>query len=136
MASSITFSGFNNIDFTVVLNAVMAQESRPLAALQSRQKDLESTDAAYGQLATNLGALRAAAGGLASGRSLVTYSATSSDAAAVSVTGSREAVAGRYDVIVHELARAQTTVSTSTAPDTDTTSIADGGTLTIGGIAI
>src|SRR6185503_4121702 len=41
MGSPITFSGFNAIDFNVVLNAIMAQESAPLQALQAHQRELE-----------------------------------------------------------------------------------------------
>ena len=37
MSSPITFSGFNNIDFNSVLNALMTQASQPLTALQTRQ---------------------------------------------------------------------------------------------------
>ena len=42
MASPITFSGFNDIDFNLILNAVMQQASQPLTALQARQSNVES----------------------------------------------------------------------------------------------
>ena len=44
MGSPITFSGFNQIDFNVVLNAIMQQESLPLQALQAKQTALQATD--------------------------------------------------------------------------------------------
>lgn len=136
MGSPITFSGFNQIDFNIVLNAVMQQESRPLQTLQAQQRALQATDGAYAQLATRLDALQAAARALGSASTVTAYAATVSDPAAVTASASGAGVAGRYDVVVQELARAQVTASSTTAPDTDTTVIADGGTLTIGGVAV
>jgi flagellar hook-associated protein 2 len=46
------------------------------------------------------------------------------------------AVAGHYDVVVSELARAQVTASTSSAPDANTTVVASGGSITIGGVSV
>jgi flagellar hook-associated protein 2 len=132
MGSPITFSGFNQIDFNVVLNAIMQQESAPLQALQARQSELKATDSTYGQLVTKLDALRTSSGTLSNASTLTTYAATSSDTTALSVSASSSAVAGRYEVKVNELARAQVTVSTTFAPDTDTTVVATGGSLTIG----
>lgn len=135
MGSPITFSGFNQVDFNLVLNAIMTQESQPLTALQTRQKALQSTDTAYGQLATRLSTLQSASAALSKPSTLISYAATSSDDAAVKVSASSGAVAGNYDVVVNELARAQVTASSSTSPDADTTVVANGGTLTIGGVA-
>ncbi len=61
MSSPITLSNFNNIDFSVILNAVMQQASQPLLALQSRQSELSSENSEYGVLATRLGTLETAA---------------------------------------------------------------------------
>src|SRR6185436_20111863 len=63
---------------------------------------------------------------------LTTYAATSSDTAALTVSASADAAAGRYEVTVNELARAQVTVSSTFSPDTDTTIVGSGGSLTIG----
>ncbi len=130
--SGISFSGFNDIDFNVVLNAIMQQESQPLTALQNRQTELQRTDSNYALLATKLSALKTAAADLSSTSSLLRYSATSSNTAAVTVSASSGAVAGRYEVVVTELARGQVTAATSTTADTDTTIVATGGTLTLG----
>ena len=43
MGSPITFSGFNSIDFGMVLTAIMTQESQPLVALQARQSAVNRT---------------------------------------------------------------------------------------------
>ncbi|MEQ1871210.1 MAG: flagellar filament capping protein FliD [Vicinamibacterales bacterium] len=130
--SGITFSGFNDIDFNVVLNAIMDQESQPLTALQSRQSELKKIDTNYTTLVSKLGTLRSNAAALSSPTTFARYSASSSDTAAVTAAGSTGAVPGRYEIVVNELARGQVTVSASTASDLDTTAIATGGTLTIG----
>lgn len=135
MSSPITFSGFNNIDFNQVLNALMQQASAPLTALQDRQKALRSQITSFDTLGANVSSLRSAADALSSLSSLSTVSGTSSDNA-VSVSTSTGAQAAHYDVVVNELARAQVTASTSDAPDADTTIIATGGTLTIGGVDV
>jgi flagellar hook-associated protein 2 len=132
MGSPITFSGFNSIDFNVVLNAIMQQESAPLQALQDKQTQLQATSTTYGKLATRLDALRTASGALSDSSALTAYAATSSDTTALTVSASSSATPGRYEVKVNELARSQVTVSSTFAPDTDTTIVATGGSLTIG----
>src|SRR5262245_25437399 len=132
MGSPITFSGFNSIDFNVVLNAIMQQESAPLQALQAKQNELQATDSTFGQLASKLDALRTASGALSNSSTVNTYAATSSDETALTVSASPDAIAGRYEVQVNELARAQVTISSTFAPDTNTTIVATGGSLTIG----
>ena len=94
MATPITFSGFNQIDFNVILNAVMTQESQPLVALQTQQTTLQTTNSNYGQLASKLDALSTATDALSKQSSLVTYAAASSDSNAVGVSASSSAVAG------------------------------------------
>ena len=55
MASTpITFSGFNEIDFNLVLNAVMQQASQPLVAIQSRQTALRSQVTTFDLLANRV----------------------------------------------------------------------------------
>lgn len=136
MGSPITFSSFNQIDFGVVLNAIMQQESQPLRALQSQQTALQATDSAFEQLTGKLKTLQSTASALGGTSALSQYSATSSDSLAVSVTSTGAGVAGRYDVVVNELARAQVLVSSATVPDSNATIVATGGTLTIGGVAV
>ena len=69
---------------------------------------------------------------LSDSSTVTAYAATSSDTTALTVSASSNALAGRYEVQVNELARAQVTVSSTFAPDTDTTIVATGGSLTIG----
>ena len=136
MSTAITFSGFNDIDFNAVVNALMAQASQPLTALQTRQKSLQSQVGSYDKLGTHVAALRTAADSLGSQATLAMVSGTSSNAAAVSVATKTTATPASYDVIVNEIARAQVTVSNSTAPDANTTIVASGGTLQIGATTV
>ena len=130
--SGITFSGFNDIDFNVVLNAIMDQESQPLTALQSRQNELKKIDTNYTTLASKLSALQSKAASLSNPTTLTRFAATSANTGAITASAGSGAVAGRYEVVVNELARAQVTVTDSTVADIDTTAVATGGTLTIG----
>ena len=136
MGSAVTLSGFNNIDFNLILTSIMTQESQPLVALQNRQASLTSKASAFGSLSNRVAALQSAVAKLSSATDLSGTKATSSDAAAISVSSSATAATGRYDVVVNELARAQVTASTTVAPDADSTIVASGGTLTIGGVTV
>ena len=136
MGSPITLSGFNNIDFNLILTSIMTQESQPLQALQTRQAALQSKASSFGTLATRVSALQTAAAKLANPTNLSGFKATTSDPTAVSVSSSANAIPGRYEVVVQELARAQVTASSTVAPDADSTIVASGGTLTIGGITV
>jgi flagellar hook-associated protein 2 len=136
MSSPITFSGFNDIDFNVVLNSLMAQASQPLTALQARQTALKSQTTSFDALASKVADLETAAHALGTASSVQTLAATSSNDAAVTAATDLGAVAGHFDVVVNELARAQVTASASTLPDATTTIVATGGTLDIGGVPV
>lgn len=136
MSSPITFSGFNNIDFNTVLSAVMQQASAPLTLLQNQQSALESQVTVFGSLSSRVSTLASAVDALADLDSLNSKAATSSAPSLLSVSADSNAQAGHYDVVVTELARAQVTASTSTTADADTTVVATGGTLDIGGVTV
>jgi flagellar hook-associated protein 2 len=119
MGSPITFGGFNNIDFSVVLNAIMQQERLPLTALETQKKTLEAQNTAFATYATRLGALESAAETLAKSTSLSRVSATVSDSSAVGISTGSSTITGRYEVAVTELARAQVTASSSTYDSVD-----------------
>jgi flagellar hook-associated protein 2 len=136
VSTPITFSGFNQIDFNQVLTALMAQASVPLTSLQTRQKALETQITRFDTLASRVSSLRSASGDLADSTGISTLSGTSSDETALTVSTDTSATAAHYDVVVNELARAQVTASTSVSPDINTTVVASGGTLTIGGVAV
>jgi flagellar hook-associated protein 2 len=133
MGSPVTFSGFNQIDWSSVLNAVMAQESQPVTALEKQRTALQSQQTAFTTLATKLSALESAASDLATATNFGGRVATSTNSAAVAISATSAASVGTYDVVVKELARAQTTASTSTHLDADQTAVATGGSLVING---
>jgi flagellar hook-associated protein 2 len=114
MGSPITFGGFNNIDFGVVLNAIMQQERAPLNALEAQRKALEAQSSAFSAFATRLGALESAVANLATRDGLAGVSARSSDDTRVGISTSASTVAGTYEVVVTELARAQVLASQTT----------------------
>jgi flagellar hook-associated protein 2 len=136
VSSPITFSGFNNIDFNVVLNSLMQQASVPLTSLQTQQKTLQTRVTGFDTLSSNVKALSSAAAALTKPSNLLMLAGSSSDEQAVGVSVGTTATAGDYDIVVNELARAQVTVSASSAPDANTTIVANAGTLTIGGVDV
>jgi flagellar hook-associated protein 2 len=133
VGSPITFGGFNDIDFSVVLTAIMQQESQPLTALQGRQTAAKTKITNFATLATKTATLESAAAAMSSASSLAGFTATSTDPAAVGVTSSSGAIAGHYDIKVNELARAQVTASAGLIADATTTAVATGGSLIING---
>jgi flagellar hook-associated protein 2 len=119
MGSPITFSGFNNIDFGVVLNAIMQQERAPLTAIETQRSTLQAQNPAFATFATRIGALESAAHALAQGQGLSTVAATASDPTAVGISTGSSTVTGRYQVSVTELAQAQVIASTTTYDSVD-----------------
>jgi flagellar hook-associated protein 2 len=118
MGSPITFSGFNQIDFNMILNAVMQQERTPLTSLENQKKSLETQNTTFGTFLAKLGTLETAIEDLADAESLATLTATSSDSG-VGVATTSGTLAGSYDVIVERLAKAQVTTSSSTYASVD-----------------
>jgi flagellar hook-associated protein 2 len=132
----VTFSGFNNVDFNLVLNSLMQVASQPLTSLQKQQSDLQSQITTYGTLASRMQAVQTASKDLSSSSGLNAVSATSSNPAALGVAASGSITPGHYDVVVNELARAQVMVSVSFSSDADTTVVSHGGSLQIGGATV
>jgi flagellar hook-associated protein 2 len=130
MGSPITFSGFNNIDFGVVLNAIMLQERAPLTRIEAQRSGLQAQNSAFATLASRLGALETAVQNLAQGTSLSKVAASSSDDAAVGISAGFATATGNYDVVVTELAKSQTTVSASTYNSADAV-VATAGAITL-----
>jgi flagellar hook-associated protein 2 len=135
MGSPITLSGFNNIDFNTVLNAIMQQERLPVQALETQKKGLEAQKVAFGTFASRLAALESAAEALRSGTALDGTTLAVSDSSRLAVSGAA-APPGTYEVVVQELARAQVTTTQGGVADRDSTIVASGGRLTIGGVHV
>lgn len=133
MSSPISFSGFNNIDFNTIINAMMQEASQPLADLQTQQSSLQSQSTNFSTLSSRTAAVQSAASAIADAGTVSGLSATSSDASTVISSASTSAMPGHYDIVVADLARAQVSASTTTVADVNTTIVAKSGTLTIGG---
>jgi flagellar hook-associated protein 2 len=76
---TVTLSGFNNIDFSQILEAVMQVERQPVALLQQEQKALEAQKTAFATFASKLGALQSAAEALAASTAFDGTTTTVSD---------------------------------------------------------
>ncbi len=133
MSSPITFSGFNQIDFSMILESVMKQESAPLETLQTQQKDLQSQSATYRSLAGYLATFQSAVEALSDSTPAATTALTNTDSAAVKAVAGTGTQVGTYDVVVEKLSRAQVTAASTTSPDADETIVAYGGVLTFNG---
>ena len=128
--AAITLSGFNNIDFSAILEAVMTQERVPFTALGTKKAALQQQNTQFSALAGKLSSLQSAAENLSSPDSLSVLSATSSDPGTVGVsTSGSGSAAGTYDVVVTQRAKAQVTASTSTHTADEV--VATGGTLSL-----
>ncbi len=136
MGSPISLSGFNNIDFNLILNTIMAQERIPVTTLENDRRELQGQDGEYSALAKRLADFETALEKLATTDAFAARAVTNTDTTAVSASVSDTTPIGTYDVVVTELARAQVMASSSTHADSDTTIVASGGTLTIGGIVV
>lgn len=112
MGSPITFSGFNSIDFNMILNAVMAQERTPLTRLETQRNTLETQNSAFATLAGKLTSLESAVDNLKKDDSLAFLTATSTDSG-VGVSATGGTVTGTYDIVVSELAKGQVTPSST-----------------------
>src|SRR5689334_15857940 len=127
--AAVTLSGFNNIDFNAILEAVMTQERAPVTRLETQKSELQQQDTALGQLAGYLSGVQSAAEQLSDSSSLAVLKATSSEQTLVGVSAGSGTTPGTYDVVVDHRAAAQVTASASTATATDV--VATSGTLQI-----
>ena len=116
----------------MALNAVIRQER----LLDESKSDLTAKSARYASLATKGADLEAAVRKLATSDAFGGRTLTNTDKTALTVTPGTSATVGTYDIVVNALARAQVTASNSSHGDKDTTTVATGGTLTIGGTVV
>ncbi|MDP6579432.1 MAG: flagellar filament capping protein FliD [Vicinamibacterales bacterium] len=132
MSSPISFGGFAQINFRAPLNAVTRQEQ-----LLGRSKSfLTAKSAEYATLATKIADLQAAVSKLATREAFGGRTVANPNKGALTVIPGATATLGTFDVVVNEIARGQVTASNSSHSDKDTTTVATGGTLTIGGTVV
>src|SRR5437868_2080634 len=111
--AAITLSGANGIDFSVILNAVMQQESQPLTTMQADQTKVQNRDAAYVSLGALVTAMQTPVTSLTSEMAFTNVAASSSDTSIATVTLGDGGISGQYDISVDHLARGQVTKSTN-----------------------
>jgi flagellar hook-associated protein 2 len=109
MSSPITLSGFNNIDFSSVLNALMAQERIPVTRLETQRTALTNQKTFFTTFASKLAGLESAVASLTAASAFDGRSATVSDPTAASVQVGGTTPRGSYSVAVSSLAKAQVT---------------------------
>jgi flagellar hook-associated protein 2 len=131
MGSPITLSGFNSIDFSVVLNAIMTQERVPVTLLEKQQSSLTAQKSAFSTLASRLSSLQSAADGLTGQTAFESTSATVSDPTRVAFSSGGSAARGTFQITVNNLAQAQVSLSNGLA-DKDTTVVANSGSVSVG----
>jgi flagellar hook-associated protein 2 len=136
MSSPITLSGFNNIDFSSVLNALMSQERIPVTQLTQQQTALTNQKTFFTTFATKLASLESAVASLTAASAFDGRSATVSDPTAAKIQVGSTTPRGSYSIAVSSLAKAQVTGTDSVHADRNTTIVASAGTLTIGGVAV
>jgi flagellar hook-associated protein 2 len=129
MASPITLSGFNSIDFSVIIDAIMTQERQPVAALETQKRALETQKSGFGALAAKLASLESAADGLVTGGGFKGTTASVSDASRLTVSSDPSTPEGSYQIYVDQLAHAQVSTSAQDFADIDTTKVAGAGVL-------
>ncbi len=129
MSSPISFGGFAQLNFRAPLNAVVRQER----LLDQSQSYLNAKSTEYASLATKIADLEAAVKKLATSEAFGGRTVANANKTALTVIPGTTATLGTYDIVVNEIARAQVTASDSTHSDKDATTVATGGTLTIGG---
>ena len=131
MGSPITLSGFNSIDFSVVLNAIMTQERVPVTLLERQQTSLTAQKSAFSTLASKLSSLQSAADGLTGQTAFVSTSATVSDPTRLTFSSGNTVAQGTYQITVNRLAQAQVSLSNGLV-DKDTTVVASSGSISFG----
>ncbi len=131
MATITSLGAGSGLDLESLVTSLMAVESKPLTALQTKEASYTSKISSLGTLKSKLSALQTAAAALKTpvGKTALgtfaSYTATIADTTIASATASTGAVAGTYSLDVTQLARAQRFVSSTYA--SSSTAIGDEG---------
>lgn len=118
--SSLASPGLaSGLDINAIVEKLMAVERRPLQTLATRESATKERISAYGQIKSALAALQTAAASVSSVAPFRSTLAQVSDPAVFTASTGDGAVAGRYDIEVSALARAQKLASSGFAAATD-----------------
>ncbi|MDR1162214.1 MAG: flagellar filament capping protein FliD [Candidatus Accumulibacter sp.] len=115
----------SGLDLEGLITKLMAVESKPLTALQTKQNTYNSQISALGKIKSAIASLQTAASAMKDPRKLTALTATTSDTSVATASVATGAVGGSYNVDVTQLASAQKLVSGAAA------NVSAGGTLTI-----
>jgi flagellar hook-associated protein 2 len=111
VATPITLSGFNNIDFKAIVDIIIKSEHQPIDRVQAQQQAEQDRLAAFTKLGTTLSSLKSAFAALNSPAAYGSLQAASSDEATLTATASAAASKGTFTIDVVSLARPQVTAS-------------------------
>ncbi|MES9832757.1 MAG: flagellar filament capping protein FliD [Candidatus Thiodiazotropha sp. DIVDIV] len=135
---TIGFSGISTgSDWNSIINQLLAVESQPLSALQSRDRDLDEKISDFGLVKSAIDTFRTTVEELTSSSGFAAFTSTTTDEAVVTVSTDTAAVPSSYDVVVTQLASRDKLASSAyadanTAIGTGTLSITvDGNTMDI-----
>ncbi|MES9850728.1 MAG: flagellar filament capping protein FliD [Candidatus Thiodiazotropha sp. L084R] len=135
---TIGFSGISTgSDWNSIINQLLAVESQPLSALQSRDRDLDEKISDFGLVKSAIDTFRTTVEELTSSSGFAAFTSTTTDEAVVTVSTDTAAVPSSYDVAVTQLASRDKLASSAyadanTAIGTGTLSITvDGNTMDI-----
>ncbi|HWK84453.1 MAG TPA: flagellar filament capping protein FliD, partial [Caldimonas sp.] len=120
----------SGLDVNSIVTSLMAVESQPLTALQTKATTLQTNLSAFGQVQSLVSSLQDAAKPLFDPNSFALTNTSSTDPSSVSSGTSTGAVPGIYSVAVSSLSAGQSLVS-QTGQFTDGTSVVGTGSLTI-----
>ena len=125
MATITSLGVGSGLDLESLVTSLMAVESKPLTALQTRAASYSSKISSLGSLKSTLSSLQTAAAAMktATGKTALTtfasYSASTADTTIATATATTGAVAGTYTLNVTQLATAQRFESTTFSSTTD-----------------
>ncbi len=111
---AISLTGINSgIDSDLIVEQMMAMASMPLVRLQNRKAEWNAKNAAVTQIEGLLTSLQSHAASMNTVAELRATTASTSDSAVVTATGSATAIEGSHTVEVNQLARAEREVATT-----------------------
>lgn len=132
MSSPITFGGFNNIDFTSIINALVTQRSATITLAQQQQNDIQSKLSSLNTLESRIDSVRSKAASANSSLLFLKTAATSSNTSVFTVSSNENAAVADYSIQVSKMAKAQSIVSSSTYGSASDV-VATGGSIVVAG---
>jgi flagellar hook-associated protein 2 len=119
-SAPISFAGISSgLDTTSIITELTRADQVPITADENQQTALQSQEAVYAQLGSDLSSLQTSVQALADPSTFSSVTSNSSNPAAATVTTASGVLAGTYSLSVTQLAQAQKIVS---AAQTNTTS--------------